>query len=295
MLSATLVPSVTPRSKPHRVTRLVSVQPVDAPTIDNHPIRAVGQLRSGNQPPRCSAINRGVWPFLRSGNSLASAGAAPSPMPESRSSEPAKLRGADGRRSVLWRGCVPVGMDSKGFDHVIAHSWPSTHNQAELASAGSSVLALPLGIGTGSHPKGTGGASTVETTANDMMGPRRPVAINGRRKEFGRVNTPRMSAVLLDEADDIVETTITVIDADGRRTGTELVLLELVTGHSRRALLSDVTEKVKEQLGGPNGLNGVKAERSIREFYQDRRWLQLVVDNTDEPTPAGPAGMKKAA
>ena len=56
-----------------------------------------------------------------------------------------------------------------------------------------------------------------------------------------------------------------------------------------------MTEKVKEQLSGPNGLDGVKAERSIREYYQDRRWLRLIVKNDDGPEPPKPAAPHKKA
>lgn len=105
---------------------------------------------------------------------------------------------------------------------------------------------------------------------------------------------PRMSAVFVEEAETLAERIEDIFERHGIQTADAMAVVRLAQAHERRAYLWDQTEKVKEQLSGPDGLEGTRAKRSLREYYRDAPWLRLIVDNT-EPDPSGPAAQKKAA
>ena len=85
-----------------------------------------------------------------------------------------------------------------------------------------------------------------------------------------------MSAVFLDEAETLADGVDALLETHGIETAEAMAVLRLAQAHARRAHLYDTTEKVKEQLSGPDGLEGTSAKRSIREFYRDAAWLRLL-------------------
>lgn len=107
--------------------------------------------------------------------------------------------------------------------------------------------------------------------------------------------TPRMSAVLLDEAAMLADRVEDAFERHGIRTAEAMAVLRLAQAHERRCQLHDTTEKVKEQMSGPDGLEGTRAKRSLREHYRDAPWLRLVVDNTEPEPPGAPAAQREAA
>lgn len=101
-------------------------------------------------------------------------------------------------------------------------------------------------------------------------------------------NQPRMSAVLVAESEQIEDVATLIVDADGQRTEPELYLLTLISNHTYRTMVHDVSDAIAEAADGPNGVLGVRAQRLIREAGRDLRgW-------SDDPDPAGPANVKAA-
>lgn len=101
-------------------------------------------------------------------------------------------------------------------------------------------------------------------------------------------NQSRMSTVLLEESEHIEELATLIVDADGRRSEPELYLLTIVSDHTRRNLVHDISDAIAEAVDGPNGVLGVRAQRLIKEAERDLRpW-------SEEPDPSGPANVRAA-
>lgn len=101
-------------------------------------------------------------------------------------------------------------------------------------------------------------------------------------------NQPRMSAVLVAESEQIEDVATLIIDADGTRTEPELYLLSLISNHTHRTMVHDLSDAIAEAADGPMGVLGVRAQRLIREAARDfAGW-------PNHPDPAGPAQAKAA-
>ncbi len=83
--------------------------------------------------------------------------------------------------------------------------------------------------------------------------------------------TPRMSAVLLREIEELRDGVDALVYRQDDPPASELAVLRMAQAVYRRALANDLVDELTEQMSGPDGLEGVRARRTLQRYYRNTK------------------------